>query len=142
MANDIHHHDESLNPHARGHQEDRIHMGPIGIFTIGLIVVVTVIFVLMAVLMKQFNQVQQRITDDRPVMLSDQDDDLYPGPRLQEMPNRDMESMRRQVNQRLESFGWVDEEEGVAHIPIDRALAIIAEEGLPTRSSESGGSSE
>jgi hypothetical protein len=62
-----------------------------------------------------------------------------PEPRLQGVPGhpsdpqqdlRDyLEEMKRQQN----SYGWVDEKAGVAHIPIDDAMRIIAEKGLPPR---------
>jgi hypothetical protein len=35
-----------------------------------------------------------------------------------------------QENQ-LNSYGWVDEKAGVAHIPIERAMELIREHGLP-----------
>lgn len=136
------HHDDSLNPHARGHQEDRIHFGAIGLFTVGLVVIVGLVFVVLAALMARFNQADARRFEQRPASFALQDADLYPGPRLQEAPPRDMEAMRKQVNQRLDSYGWVDQNAGVTHIPIDRALAITAEKGLPARSSETGGPSE
>jgi hypothetical protein len=31
-------------------------------------------------------------------------------------------------NARLESYGWVDRANGVAHIPIERAMALVVEE--------------
>jgi hypothetical protein len=31
----------------------------------------------------------------------------------------------------LNSYGWVDQKAGVAHIPIDQAMRLIAERGLP-----------
>jgi hypothetical protein len=33
--------------------------------------------------------------------------------------------------ERLHSYGWVDEQGGVAHIPIERAMELIAQRGLP-----------
>jgi len=33
--------------------------------------------------------------------------------------------------EQLNSYGWVDEKSGVAHIPIDRAMELIAQRGLP-----------
>lgn len=33
----------------------------------------------------------------------------------------------------LHSYGWVDEKKGIARIPIDRAIDIIAQQGLPVR---------
>jgi hypothetical protein len=33
----------------------------------------------------------------------------------------------------LNSYGWVDEKAGVAHIPIERAMELTAQRGLPVR---------
>ena len=33
----------------------------------------------------------------------------------------------------LNSYGWVDQSTGVAHIPIEKAMAMIVERGLPVR---------
>ncbi|MGA2357187.1 MAG: hypothetical protein ABSG02_22050 [Terriglobales bacterium] len=34
--------------------------------------------------------------------------------------------------EQLNSYGWVDQKAGVAHIPIERAMELIAQRGLPT----------
>ena len=41
-----------------------------------------------------------------------------------------MENLRKSTDEKLNSYGWVDKPGGVAHVPIDRAKAMIAE-GLP-----------
>jgi hypothetical protein len=33
--------------------------------------------------------------------------------------------------EQLESYGWVDRDAGVVRIPIERAIQIVAENGLP-----------
>ena len=71
-----------------------------------------------------------------------QPDDRDQDARLQEDPGRDMAKMRQDVGRRLESYGWVDEEGGIAHIPIDRAMRIAAQGGLPARDGTDGGDSE
>jgi hypothetical protein len=38
--------------------------------------------------------------------------------------------LTKQENQ-LNSYGWVDEKAGVAHIPIERAMELMAQRGLP-----------
>jgi hypothetical protein len=38
----------------------------------------------------------------------------------------------------LDTYGWVNREEGVVAIPVDRALELIAAEGLPTREQAEG----
>ncbi len=34
--------------------------------------------------------------------------------------------------EQLNSYGWVDQKAGVAHIPIEQAMELIAQRGLPT----------
>lgn len=54
-----------------------------------------------------------------------------PAPALQQNPRADMVQLRRRWQRRLHSFGWVDRQAGIVHIPIDLAMDRIAEEGLP-----------
>jgi hypothetical protein len=37
-----------------------------------------------------------------------------------------------QQEEQLNTYGWVDQKAGVAHIPIERAMDLIAQRGLPT----------
>ncbi|MEZ4860505.1 MAG: c-type cytochrome domain-containing protein [Caldilineaceae bacterium] len=52
--------------------------------------------------------------------------------RLGEAPlAQELAARRAQENTQLQSYGWVDQSAGVAHIPIDRAIALVAQSGLP-----------
>jgi hypothetical protein len=53
-------------------------------------------------------------------------------PRLQTSPTRDMQEMLRAENARLQSYGWIDRTFGIARIPIDRAMELLATQGLPS----------
>jgi hypothetical protein len=44
-----------------------------------------------------------------------------------------LDRYRADQNQRLGSYGWVDEATGVTRLPIDAAKVLIAERGLPVR---------
>lgn len=59
-----------------------------------------------------------------------------PGPHLLVQPGRALQNMRAEEETRLKSYGWIDEEKGIVHIPIERAVEILAEKGLPARQSE------
>jgi hypothetical protein len=56
-----------------------------------------------------------------------------PEPHLLVRPGNDLKAMRADEDLILNSYDWVDKEKGVARIPIDRAMEIIAQRGLPTR---------
>lgn len=47
------------------------------------------------------------------------------------LPLEDMAAYREKVDKQAASYGWVDQANGIASIPIDRAKEIIAEKGLP-----------
>lgn len=56
-----------------------------------------------------------------------------PTPALQTEPFRDISSLRQAEAERLNSYGWVDKDAGVARIPIDRAMEMMLQRGLPVR---------
>jgi hypothetical protein len=58
---------------------------------------------------------------------------LPPEPRLQPDSMRDLEQIRGAEMKHLESYGWIDRAHGVVHIPIERAMQIVAQRGLPVR---------
>jgi hypothetical protein len=57
-----------------------------------------------------------------------------PAPRLQVAPATDLENLRKAEAAVLNSYGWVDRKAGIVRIPIDRAIDVLAERGLPARS--------
>jgi hypothetical protein len=54
-----------------------------------------------------------------------------PAPRLQSAPSQDYRQFRREEDERLHSYGWVDREHKVVRIPIERAMELLAERGEP-----------
>lgn len=57
----------------------------------------------------------------------------FPEPRLEGTETTQIDTFRMQEEQTLHSYGWVDQEGGVVRIPIDRAMELTAQRGLPTR---------
>ena len=55
-----------------------------------------------------------------------------PAPRLQASPTRDLQEMRRRENAILQNYGWIDQTAGIARIPIDQAMELLATRGLPS----------
>lgn len=56
----------------------------------------------------------------------------FPTPRLEDDERTELAPIRYQEEQTLNSYGWVDQNAGVARIPIDRAMELVAQRGLPT----------
>jgi hypothetical protein len=57
----------------------------------------------------------------------------FPQPRLERNERLEIREFRQQEEKQLNSYGWVDEKSGIVHIPIDRAMELLAQRGLPTR---------
>ena len=55
---------------------------------------------------------------------------MSPAPDLQVAATRDYQEMRAAEETKLHSYGWVNREAGIAAIPIERAMEILASRGL------------
>jgi hypothetical protein len=62
----------------------------------------------------------------------------FPAPQLETDERTELNDVRLREEDTLSTYGWVDEKAGTVHIPIERAMEILAERGLPVRS-QSGG---
>jgi len=60
-----------------------------------------------------------------------------PEPRLSVEPGEELKTLRSEEDAMLKSYGWIDRDKGVVRIPIDRAIEILAERGLPVRAAKS-----
>jgi len=56
-----------------------------------------------------------------------------PEPQLQTTPWTDLQKLRAQEHEYLNSYGWVDERMGVARIPIAKAKELLLKQGIPVR---------
>lgn len=56
----------------------------------------------------------------------------FPQPRLEQNERLEINDFRLKEEQTLNSYGWVDEKAGVVRIPIERAMQLLAQRGLPT----------
>jgi hypothetical protein len=54
-------------------------------------------------------------------------------PRLQVDAPADLQRYLKQQNEVLDSYGWVDPKNGVVRIPIDRAMDLLIQRGLPVQ---------
>lgn len=56
----------------------------------------------------------------------------FPQPRLQTDDTRDMQMLRDQEDLQLDNYMWIDQSTGKVVIPIDRAIELTAERGIPS----------
>ena len=66
-------------------------------------------------------------TNVPPVMTTER----FPAPRLQTSERDDLTELRAREDGVLKSYGWVNREAGIVRIPIDRAMDLMVQRGLP-----------
>jgi hypothetical protein len=54
-----------------------------------------------------------------------------PQPRLEARPVETLNAVEEREARLLEHYGWVDRDAGIARIPVERAMEILAERGWP-----------
>jgi hypothetical protein len=59
-------------------------------------------------------------------------------PALSTSPHQDLAAIRREEEAELDKLAWVDRAKGVARIPIEEAMKLVARNGLPQWSAENG----
>lgn len=111
------------------HERRDASIGGILWFAISLTVVTVLVHLGLAAWMTYFDSVEQQAVIQRPELFDDMTGQ-YAGPRLQDSPARDMETYIRSEFNKLHSYGWVEPGQ-VARIPIDRAIELLVERGLP-----------
>src|SRR4051812_48342553 len=114
-----------------GHEARDVNVRGVVWFAAGLVVCAVVIHLVVAGLFVVFKRGHQ--SPDPPSRIVLEPHVLAPEPRLQANPIPEMNRFRASDEEKLNSYGWIDKERGIARIPIDRAMDLIAQRGLPTR---------
>lgn len=113
-----------------GHEPSEVGIRRIFIFGGVLTVLVIVVMFLLRELMQGFSAEEKKDGTTTADLVKDRPGD-FPAPRLQRKPTYDMVKFREQEDAALSSYDWEDPKAGIARIPIDRAIDILAKNGLP-----------
>lgn len=127
---------ERQDPHvppSPGYERSDARPGSLLKLGIGLFLILVACFIGMKWMFSYFAKVQQL---GPPASPFENARVLPPPPRLQVQPRLDLEKYLDSQNRALTSYGWVDKQNGVIRIPIDRAMDLLVERGLPARSAE------
>ena len=112
------------------HETSDVDIGGIFRFGAGLLVVAVIVHLLIFE-----SRENARVPAEYPLARS-QGDRLPPEPRLQTDPRQELSDLRAKEDQWLGSYGWVDRNAGVVRIPIEAAMKLTLQRGLPARTEE------
>jgi hypothetical protein len=76
--------------------------------------------------------------EQRYPLAATQGERLPPTPRLQQFPRNELYDFRRGEQEFLDGYGWMNKEAGIVHIPIEEAMRLTVERGLPARTPAAG----
>ena len=116
-----------------GHETTDADIGPLVRFAVFLTATVLVCAVLTIGLYKYLDQREQAEKAGRYPLAAGTVRPLPPPPRLQTYPFDDIQAFRKEEAKTLDHYAWVDQHAGVVRIPIERAIDVLAEKGLPYR---------
>ena len=110
---------------AAGHETTDINTRGVAWSAVALAIVIVAVLCALRGLYGAFtNQRPSRSTDSRTNAPSSK-------PRLQIDEARDLSRLHEHEDTILDGYGWVDQKAGIARIPIERAMDIVAQRGLP-----------
>jgi hypothetical protein len=140
MATHQHEHlhgaDAGYGPTPEGAQHEHTDINPaVGYqfavwLTVAMVISAAIVYGTFAALTNITTRTEQE-TQQFPLAAGQQVDP--PQPRLQTQPFKDLYLLRQTENERLGSYGWVAKDQGSVHIPIDEAMRLMLQRGLPTR---------
>lgn len=128
-------------PHAAGsdenpaahHEATDVNIRGVLAFAAALIVAAVIIHLVIWVLFRFMDAEQATRVPVQYPLAAQQEPRVPPEPRLQTNPREDLKVLRDQEQQILSTYGWVDKNGGVVRIPIEDAMKLTVQRGLPTR---------
>jgi hypothetical protein len=74
---------------------------------------------------------QRAVSSPSPLPIEVHGNPMPPEPRLQASPREDLKAMRTREDWTLNHYSWIDRPKGVVEIPIERAIQMVAQRGIP-----------
>ena len=114
----------------RDHERKDVDVTSLFLVVIALFISGAVIFLVVAIMMHFFKGHEPSKTEGRaniPVTKVGE----FPQPRLEVKPGASLAELHAAENVDLNSYGWIDRKNGTMRIPIERAMQLLIERGLP-----------
>jgi hypothetical protein len=115
------------------HEESDVNILGIFAFAAGLLATGIFIHLMVWLLFSYLSTREAAKTAPQFPLAATQEQRLPPEPRLQTNPRQDLQDLRAQEDELLNSYRWVDQNAGIVRIPIDEAIRLTLQRGLPAR---------
>jgi hypothetical protein len=120
----------NANTGTEGHERKDVDVP--AIFTIAFLLLLSciAIFIVVTLLMRYFKAHEPAVTAGQVNIPSTRVEE-FPQPRLEVKPGAGLAELRAAEDADLNSYGWIDRKAGKVRIPIDRAMQLLLDRGLP-----------
>ena len=80
--------------------------------------------------------VKSEASERRYPLAATEEQRVPPVPRLQQFPRNELYTFRNEERDRLQTYGWESKAAGTVHIPIEEAMKLMVERGLPAQATD------
>jgi hypothetical protein len=115
------------------HEESDVNAGAILRYGAGLVLIAAVVHLFLWWLLGVYSHQNERAQTQAYPMASSQQDRLPPTPRFQQNPQQELQELRAKQKALLEGYSWANKEAGTVRIPIEDAMRLVVQRGLPVR---------
>lgn len=115
------------------HEESDVHVRAIFAYGAGLLAVLVLVASLVWLLLVSLRGRAERSDTSASPFAAEKGALLPPEPRLQVNPREDLKQLRAAEDAVLNGYRWVDRNAGTVRIPIEEAIRLTLERGLPSR---------
>lgn len=122
-------------PHSPEVRHERSDVSVSGVFIFGLVLLVSAVIIHLIVWGMLHHYTEKAAQSGRPLPTVGRASGKQtpPEPRLQIAPREDLQTMRAEEEAMLNQYGWVDRQEQRVRIPVEQAMQILVQRGLPVQ---------
>src|SRR5579864_3900954 len=125
MDTNMEHHPVAPSPNGTGHEQREVSVRFIVVSLITLLIGTFLVCLLVVGIFQYFHNTYL------PPQATYVEPPLPPEPRVEEKPYLQLQNLRTLEEHVLSSYAWVDQNQGTVRVPIERAIDMVAQKGLP-----------
>ena len=118
-------HSAEPSPNGTGHEQREVNVRFIVVSLITLLIGTFLVCLLVIGIFRYFHN------EYLPPQATYTQPPLPPEPRVEEKPYLQLQNLRSLEDHVLSTYAWVDESAGTVRIPVDRAMDMVLQKGLP-----------
>lgn len=112
-----------------GHETKDADVAALLLIAFGLLLTVVVVGIGIWITLQHFRSERSSQTASRSSLSAQTH--RFPEPQLQTNPADDLAKLRARDARDLNAYGWIDRKAGVVRVPIERAMELLLQKGLP-----------